>query len=383
MNWRRNPEMEMLRDAVRKLAVKEFLPRAAEVDEKGEFPRGNLDLLRAQGLMGVHLPEDVGGGGAGMMGLVLVLEEISRVCLSTAVMLSTQALASDPILLAGTPSQKEEWLAPLATGESLGACGITEPGAGSDVASMATTAKRVPGGYLLNGNKIFISNAPEADIYVIFATVDRARKARGITMFLLRKGEKGFGFGKREKKMGIRGSSTSELVFEDCFVPEAHRLGDEGSGFKTLMKTFNFTRPAVGAQGVGIAQGALDVALSYITERRQFGKPIGSFQGIQWMVAEMALKVESARAMTYKAAELIDADPDHPDVPKMSSMAKWLGSDTAMQVTTDAVQLLGGYGYIRDYPVERMMRDAKILQIYEGTNQIQRTIVARQIMERT
>ena len=375
-----SPELEMLQESVRKIASREFLPRAAQLDEKGEFPRENLEILREQGLMGIHLPEEVGGGGAGVSGLVLALEEISRVCLSTAVLLSTQALASDPILLAGSPGQKEEWLVPLATGECLGACGITEPGAGSDVASMATTATRVPGGYRLNGSKIFITNAPEAEIYVVFATMDRRRKADGITIFLVRRGEAGFSFGKRERKMGIRGSVTSELVFEDCFVPEDRRIGEEGSGFRTLMKTFNFTRPAVAAQGVGVAQGALDAALSYIVERKQFGKPIASFQGIQWMVAEMALKVEAARSLTWRAASLIDRDPGHADIPKLASMAKWLGSDTAMQVTTDAVQLLGGYGYTREYPVERMMRDAKILQIYEGTNQIQRTIVARRII---
>ena len=382
MTARLSPELGMLQDTVRKLALKEFLPRAAEIDREGQFPHENLEWLRRQGLLGIHLPEEVGGGGLGVRGLVIALEEISRVCLSTAVILSTQALACDPILFAGTLAQKRDWLLPLASGECLGACGITESGAGSDVASIRTTATHVPGGYRLNGSKIFISNAPVAEIYVVFATVDPKKGAEGISMFLLRKGEEGFSFGKLEKKMGILGSVTSELIFEDCFVPQERLLGAEGTGFKTLMKTFNFTRPAVAAEGVGVAQGALDVAMAYVKERKQFGRVIASFQGVQWMLAEMAMKIEASRALLHKTARLIDEDPGNAEIPKLSAMAKWMCTDTGMQVTTDAVQLLGGYGYVRDYPVERMMRDAKILQIFEGTNQIQRNIVARQILGR-
>jgi alkylation response protein AidB-like acyl-CoA dehydrogenase len=296
-------------------------------------------------------------------------------------MLTTQALASDPLLLAGTDEQKKSYLYRMASGQCLGACAITEPGAGSDVSGMKTTAKKVDGGYLLNGAKIFITDGGVAEITTVLAYTDKEKGNKGISMLILEKGDKGFTVGKEEHKMGMHGSDTRELIFEDVFLPSERLIGSAGSGFKILMQTFNYTRPAVGAQALGIAQGALDAVISYAKERVQFGKTLASFQGIQWMIAEMALGVETARTMVYRAASTIDMDPDSLDIPKIASMAKWYASDVAMKVTTDAVQIFGGYGYSKEYPLERMMRDAKITQIYEGTNQIQRIIIAGQILK--
>ncbi|HOK07672.1 MAG TPA: acyl-CoA dehydrogenase family protein [Syntrophales bacterium] len=374
-------EQRMLRDTVRRIAETEFAPRAADVDRREEFPRQNLKILAENGLLGIQVPEEYGGAGAGMLSLILAVEETARVCASTSVILTTQALASDPLLLAGTEEQKRTYLFRMASGQCLGACAITEPGAGSDVTAMKTAAKKVAGGYLLNGSKIFITNGGEAEIVTVLAYTDRDKGHKGISMLLVEKGDPGFSVGKQEPKMGIHGSDTRELTFEDVFLPEARLLGGEGNGFRILMTTFNYTRPAVGAQAVGIAQGALEAAVKYAKERVQFGRPLAGFQGIQWMLAEMALGVEAARTLVYRAASTIDREPDSPDIPRIASMAKWLASDTAMKVTTDAVQIFGGYGYSREYPVERMMRDTKITQIYEGTNQIQRVIVAGQILK--
>ncbi|HOK07526.1 MAG TPA: acyl-CoA dehydrogenase family protein [Syntrophales bacterium] len=373
-------DQKMLRDTVRRIAESRFLPRAGEIDAAEEFPREAVQILAENGLLGIQVPEEYGGAGAGTLSLVLAVEEIARVCASTSVILTTQALASDPLLLAGTEEQKKNYLHRLASGACLGACAITEPAAGSDVAGMKTTARRVQGGYVVNGAKIFITNGGEAEIVTVLAYTDREKGRRGISMLIVEKGDRGFTTGKKEHKMGLHGSDTRELVFEEVFVPSDRLLGPEGSGFLTLMKTFNYTRPAVGGQALGIAQGALEAAIGYAKERVQFGRPLASFQGMQWMLAEMALRVEAARSLVYRAAAMIDADPESPQIPKIASMAKWYASDAAMAVTTDAVQVFGGYGYTREYPVERMMRDAKITQIYEGTNQIQRTIVAGQIL---
>ncbi|MCX7817459.1 MAG: acyl-CoA dehydrogenase family protein [Syntrophales bacterium] len=381
MDFRLTEDQKMLRDTVRRIAETEFAPKAANVDAFEEFPKQNLRLLVENGLLGIQVPEEYGGAGAGMLSLVIAVEEIARVCASTSVILTTQALASDPLLLGGTEEQKRTYLYRMASGQCLGACAITEPGAGSDVAGMKTFAKKVDGGYVLNGSKIFITNGGEAEIIIVLAYTDREKGHNGISMFIVEKGDPGFSVGKQEHKMGIRGSDTRELTFEEIYLPEDRLLGGEGNGFRILMKTFNYTRPAVGAQAVGVAQGALDAAIKYAKERVQFGKPIASFQGIQWMLAEMALGVEAARTLVYRAASTIDTEPDSPDIPRIASMAKWFASDTAMKVTTDAVQIFGGYGYSREYPVERMMRDAKITQIYEGTNQIQRVIVAAQILK--
>lgn len=380
MDFILSADQRMLRDTVRRIADEKFAPLAEEIDEKERFPNESVKVLAENGLLGIQIPEEYGGAGAGMLAMVLAVEEIARVCASTSVILTTQALASDPFLLAGTEEQKKNYLYRLASGECLGACGITEPGAGSDVTGMKTTAKKVDGGYILNGAKIFITNGGESDIITVLAYTDKEKGNRGISMLIVEKGDAGFSVGKKEHKLGLHGSDTRELVFEDVFLPKERLLGPEGQGFKTLMTTFNYTRPAVGGQALGIAQGALDVAIKYAKERVQFGKTLASFQGMQWMLAEMALAVETARSIVYRAASMIDTEPESADLPRIASMAKWYASDVAMKVTTDAVQVLGGYGYVREYPVERMMRDAKITQIYEGTNQIQRMIVAGQIL---
>ena len=380
MDFILNEDQRMLRDTVRRIAAEKFAPIAAEIDEKESFPKESVKVLADNGLLGIQIPEIYGGAGAGMVALVIVVEEIARVCASTSVILTTQALASDPLLLVGSEEQKMNYLYRMASGACLGACAITEPGAGSDVSGMKTTAKKLADGYILSGSKIFITNGGESEIVTVLAYTDREKGNRGISMFLVEKGDPGFSVGKHEHKMGLHGSDTRELVFEDVFLPEERLLGPEGSGFRTLMTTFNYTRPAVGGQALGIAQGALDAAIGYAKERVQFGKTLSSFQGMQWMLAEMALSVETARSIVYRAASMIDSEPDSADLPRIASMAKWYASDVAMKVTTDAVQVFGGYGFIREYPVERMMRDAKITQIYEGTNQIQRTIVAGQIL---
>lgn len=380
MDFRLSDDQKMLKDMVRKIAVNEFGPRAAEIDEKEEFPWENKKILEENGLLGIQIPEEYGGAGAGMVSLAIVVEEVARVCASTSVILTTQALATDPLMLGASHEQKLKWLKPMAEGSILGACAITEAGAGSDVTGIRTAATAAEGGYEINGNKIFITNGGVSGVITVVAYTDKAKGHRGISMFVVPKDAPGFSIGKEEKKLGIRGSDTRELIFENCFVPEENRIGIEGDGFRILMKTFNYTRPAVGAQAVGIAQGALDEVIRYCGERVQFGKPLSAFQGLQWMLAEMALKIESSRTMVLRACSTIDNEPDSKDIPRLASMGKWLASDTAMQVTTDAIQIFGGYGYTREFPLERMMRDAKITQIYEGTNQIQRIIIANQLL---
>lgn len=380
MDFQLLEDQQMLKDMVRKISLNEFAPKAAEIDEKEEFPWDNKKILEENGLLGIQIPEEYGGAEAGMVSLAIVVEEVARVCASTSVILTTQALATDPLLIGGNHEQKLRWLKPMAEGSVLGACAITESGAGSDVTSIKTTAKPKNGGYLINGSKLFITNGGVSDVITVVAYTDREKGHKGISMFVVTKDTPGFSVGKEEKKLGIRGSDTRELIFEDCFVPEENRIGMAGEGFKILMKTFNYTRPGVAAQAVGIAQGAMDAVIDYSKERIQFGKPLTEFQGLQWMIAEMALKIELSRTMVYRACCTIDNEPESRDIPRLASMAKWFASDTAMQVTTDAVQIFGGYGYTREYPVERMMRDAKITQIYEGTNQVQRIIIANQML---
>ena len=369
----------MIRDLARKVAEEKMLPVRAELDEKEEFPWEIVKISAEAGLMGVSMPEEYEGFGGGILEYCLVAEELSRVCLGIATSVVASGLGAMPILLFGNPEQKKKYLPDIAKGKRLGAFGLTEADAGSDAGAIRTTATRAADGYVLNGTKQWITNGGEAEIYSIIAMTDRSKGPRGASALIVEKGTPGFNFGKKEKKMGIRASATRELVFQDCFVPKENLIGKEGMGFIVTMRTFDRTRPGVGAQGVGLAQGALDEAVRYAREREQFEKKIISFQAVQHLLADMATLVEAARALVYSVARYIDQSENPKEISKVSGMAKVFASDVAMKVTTDAVQILGGYGYMRDYPVEKMMRDAKILQIYEGTNQIQRNIIGLEL----
>jgi alkylation response protein AidB-like acyl-CoA dehydrogenase len=373
------PEQKMIRDLARKVAEEKMLPVRAELDEKEEFPGEIIKVSAEAGLMGVSIPEEYGGFGGGILEYCLVAEELSRVCLGIATSVVASGLGAMPILLFGNPGQKKEYLPDIAKGKKLAAFGLTEADAGSDAGALRTTAIRKGEGYVLNGTKQWITNGGEAEIYSIIAMTDRSKGPRGASALIVEKGTPGFTFGKKEKKMGIRASATRELVFQDCFVPQQNLIGKEGMGFIITMRTFDRTRPGVGAQGVGLAQGALDEAVRYAREREQFEKKIISFQAVQHMLADMATLVEAARALVYSIARYIDQSENPKEISKVSGMAKVFASDVAMKVTTDAVQIFGGYGYMRDYPVEKMMRDAKILQIYEGTNQIQRNVIGLEL----
>lgn len=370
-------ERQMIRKLAKRIAEKHLAPYAAEVDQTGEPNWDNIRLLAESGLFGVHVPEQYGGGGCDYFTHLDVIEEVAKACASTSVYLTTQALAMAPFLIAGTLEQKLKYLTPLARGEVLGSFGITEPQAGSDVSSVKTTAVRDGDYYVINGQKVFITNAGESKIYV-FVTRTGEHRTKGITLFIVEDGTPGLSFGKKEDKMGIRGSLTREVFLENVRVPKENMLGGEGEGFKILMKVFNTTRPAVAVQALGIAVAAFEYARNYVQERQQFGKTLDQFQLIRVKIAEMFTKIEAARHLIYEAARRIESKDK--DIPLYSSMAKCFASDVAMQVTTDAVQLLGGYGFIKDYPVERYMRDAKITQIYEGTNQIQQIIIANQLL---
>jgi butyryl-CoA dehydrogenase len=373
------PEQKMIRDLARKVAEEKMLPIRAELDEKEEFPWEIIKVSADAGLMGVSMPEEYEGFGGGILEYCLVAEELSRVCLGIATSVVASGLGAMPILLFGNPEQKKKYLPDIAKGKKLGAFGLTEADAGSDAGALRTTATRKGEGYVLNGTKQWITNGGEAEIYSIIAMTDRSKGPRGASALIVEKGTPGFTFGKKEKKMGIRASATRELVFQDCFVPQQNLIGKEGMGFIVTMRTFDRTRPGVGAQGVGLAQGALDEAVRYAREREQFEKKIISFQAVQHMLADMATLVEAARALVYSVARYIDQSENPKEISKVSGMAKVFASDVAMKVTTDAVQVFGGYGYMRDYPVEKMMRDAKILQIYEGTNQIQRNVIGLEL----
>jgi len=373
------PEQKMIQDLARKVAEEKMLPVRAELDEKEEFPWEIVKISAEAGLMGVSMPEEYEGFGGGILEYCLVAEELSRVCLGIATSVVASGLGAMPILLFGNPEQKKKYLPDIAKGRKLGAFGLTEADAGSDAGAIRTTAARTAEGYVLNGTKQWITNGGEAEIYSIIAMTNRSKGPRGASALIVEKGTPGFNFGKKEKKMGIRASATRELVFQDCFIPKENLIGKEGMGFIVTMRTFDRTRPGVGAQGVGLAQGALDEAVRYAREREQFEKKIISFQAIQHLLADMATLVEAARALVYSIARYIDQSENPKEISKVSGMAKVFASDVAMKVTTDAVQILGGYGYMRDYPVEKMMRDAKILQIYEGTNQIQRNIIGLEL----
>ncbi|NNM03517.1 MAG: acyl-CoA dehydrogenase [Gemmatimonadetes bacterium] len=370
-------EQEAIRELARTIADEEIRPVAAEYDVTGEFPWPVVKKMAEVDLFGILVPEEYGGfGGTMTMNMVLATEELSKACGGTALAFAGTALGVLPIIISGSPEVKERFLPAVATGERLCAFAITEPGAGSDAGGVKTTAIRDGDHYVLNGTKQWITNGGEAEIYTIVALTNPSKGPRGASVIVVEKDTPGFSFGKKEDKMGIRASVTRELHFEDCRVPVENLLGREGTGFITAMKTFDASRPGVGAQALGIAQGALDMAVDYSIERRQFGHPISSFQGLRFMLADMAMKVEAARALIYATSRHIDSDTKlRPTM--YSAMSKCFAGDVAMEVTTDAVQVFGGYGYMRDYPVEKYMRDAKITQIYEGTNQIQRDEIGK------
>ena len=374
MNYFLTDDQKMIKDLAAQIAREKIAPIAAELDESGEFPWDVVKTLAQSDLFRVFIPTEYEGLGGGMFEMCLVVEELSRACSGIALAYAASGLGTIPIILFGNEEQKKKYLPRLAAGEILAAFGLTESGAGSDAAAIKTTAKPDGDCYVMNGTKQWITNGGEASIYTVVALTDPVRGVRGSSTILVDKGQPGFTFGKKENKMGIRASATRELVFQDCRVPKSNLLAKEGMGFLVAMKTLDQSRPGVASQALGIAQGAMDKAIEYSRERKQFGKPISAFQGIQFMLADMATQVEAARALTYAAARSIDAGEK--DVSRLSAMAKVFASDTAMKVTTDAVQILGGYGYMKDYPVEKMMRDAKITQIYEGTNQIQREVIA-------
>ncbi|SHO48561.1 acyl-CoA dehydrogenase [Desulfopila aestuarii] len=368
-------EQGLIRDMVREFAEKEVAPSARERDENERFDRELMfGRLAELGLTGIVFPEEYGGAGADYISYAIAVEELSRVCASTGVTLSAHlSLGANPIYLFGTEEQKHKWLAPLAKGEKMGAFGLTEPSAGSDAGGTRTTAVPEGDGWRVNGTKIFITNGGEAETYIVFARTDRtAEKHHGISAFVIEKGTPGFSFGKKEEKMGIRSSPTMELVFENCLIPKENMLGKEGEGFKVAMKTLDGGRIGIASQALGIAQGALDAAVNYAKERKQFDSPICRFQGIQFQLADMATQVEAARLMVYNAAYRASKGVSYS---QQSAMAKLMASETAMKVATQAVQILGGYGYTREFPVERMMRDAKITEIYEGTSEVQRIVI--------
>ncbi len=378
MDFDLTEDQRMLKAMVQDFATKELEPIAAKIDEEARFPAESFKRMAELELTGLGFPEEYGGCGGGETELAIAIEEISRVCAAMGTILFvTTGLAGHPLYLYGNEEQRKRFVPPVAKGGKIASFALTEAGAGSDPASLETTAARHKKGYILNGTKIFITNGNEADIIVVFATVDRSLRHGGITAFIVEKGTPGFSVGKLEHKLGIRASSTAELLFENCIVPEANRLGNEGDGFTIALNAIDASRIAVAAQAVGIAQGAFTKALAYAKERRQFGQPIINFQAIQWMLADMATQIDAARLLTYRAAYL--KDKGLPFV-KEASMAKVFASETAMSVTTKAIQIYGGYGYVKDYPLERYFRDAKITEIYEGTSEIQRMTIARNLI---
>jgi len=369
----------MIRDLCRQIAVDKIKSVREKYDESGEFPWDIIKIFAESDLFGISIEEQYGGMGGGIMETVIAVEELSKACGGIALGLAATGLGTYPIILYGTDEQKKKYLPRIASGKSLAAFGLTEAEAGSDASGIRTTAVMDGNEYVLNGTKQWITNAGEADIYTVVAMTNKAKGARGASAFIVEKGTPGFTFGKKENKMGIRASVTRELVFQDVRIPKENLLGKEGIGFMVAMKTLDKSRPGVAAQALGIAAGALDEAVRYSRERRQFKKPICSFQGLQFMMAEMATEVEAARALVYQAARYIDSGAKN--ISGISAMCKLFASDVAMRVTTDAVQILGGYGYMKEYPAEKMMRDAKITQIYEGTNQIQREVIALNLIK--
>jgi alkylation response protein AidB-like acyl-CoA dehydrogenase len=379
-----SPEHEALRESVRALADEKIAPNAAKVDQYSEFPQEAHDALVKADLQAIHIPEAYGGEGGDAIATAIVIEEVARACASSSLIPAVNKLGTVPLLLAASEDLKQRYLPPVARGEAMFSYALSEPDAGSDAAAMKTRAVRDGDSYVLNGVKRWITNAGVSRFYTVMAVTDPAAGAGGISAFVVESGDEGFSFGAPEHKLGIKGSPTRELYFDNCAIPADRLIGEEGEGFRTALATLDHTRITIAAQALGIAQGALDYATGYVKERRQFGKAIAEFEGIQFMLADMAMKVEAARQLTYAAAarsERAMSGEMVPDLTFISSACKCFASDAAMDVTTDAVQLLGGYGYVSDYPVERMMRDAKITQIYEGTNQIQRVVMARQILK--
>ncbi len=372
-------EQKMTIETVKQIAREKIKPRAAEIDANREFPWETVEIFTKNGLLTPLIPEKYGGIGAGFLLFSMILEEISKVCASSALILIAQADGVQPILCGGSDELKERYLPGFVNGK-LAAFAATEPGAGSDIQSMRTRAVRRGDSYVINGQKCFITNGSVADVITLYAYTDPDKKAKGMSVFAVDKGSKGLIYGKDENKMGMRGCINSELFFEDLSVPEKNRVGDEGDGFLSMMKAFETGRVLTASQAVGLAQGAIDEAVSYAKQRIQFGRPIAGFQAIQFMIADMVANTEAARLLTYKAATYLDRH-EKKDLAKTCSMAKFLASDNAMKVTTDVVQVMGGYGYMKDYPVERMMRDAKLIQIYTGTNQIMRLVTAREIFK--
>jgi butyryl-CoA dehydrogenase len=379
MDYFLTEDQKSIQKIARKIAEDKIVPVRAELDETGEFPWAIMKNCAETGLFGASIPEEYGGLGGGSFENCIVVEELSKACLGVSVSYAASLLGAYPILLGGSEEQKKKYLSQIASGKKLGAFGLTEANAGSDAQGIRTEAKKVGDEFILNGTKQWITNGGEADIYTVIAMTDKSKGGRGATAFILEKGMEGFTFGKKENKLGIRASATRELVFQDCKVPKENVIGREGMGFILTMRTFDRTRPGIGAQAVGVAHGALDAAIQYTKEREQFDRKIISFQAIQHMLADMAIQVEAARALVYAVARFIDSKPK--DFSKVSAMSKVFPSDVAMKVVVDALQVFGGYGYMKEYPIEKMMRDAKILQIYEGTNQIQRNIIALELIK--
>ncbi len=379
MDYFLNEDQIMIKDLARQIAEEKIVPVREELDEKEEFPWEIMNVLAQSDLFGLFIPEEYGGLGKGSLDLCIAVEELSRACLGVATTYASNALGTFPILLFGSDRQKKQYLPDIALGKRLVAFGLTEANAGSDAAGIRTSARLDGNEYVVNGTKQWITNGGEAEIYTIIAVTDNAKGARGASAFVIEKDTPGFLFGKKEKKMGIRASSTRELIFDNCRIPKENIIGKEGLGFIIAMKTLDNARAGVGAQGVGIAQGAFEEAVNFARKRIQFGHPIISFQAVQHMLADMATEIEAARALVYAVARYMDSGAK--DFSKVSAMAKVFATDMAMKVTTNAVQVMGGSGYMREYPVEKMMRDAKILQIYEGTNQIQRNVIGQALIK--
>ncbi|KUN37620.1 acyl-CoA dehydrogenase family protein [Streptomyces longwoodensis] len=375
--YRPSEEHDMLRDAIRSLAEAKIAPYATAVDEEARFPQEAHDALVASDLHAVHVPEEYGGTGADALATVIVIEEVARVCVSSSLIPAVNKLGSLPVVLSGSEDLKKKYLGPLAKGDAMFSYCLSEPEAGSDAAGMKTRAVRDGDHWVLNGVKRWITNAGVSEYYTVMAVTDPAKRSKGISAFVVEKSDEGVSFGAPEKKLGIKGSPTREVYFDNVRIPADRMIGEEGTGFLTAMQTLDHTRITIAAQALGVAQGAFDYAKNYVQERKQFGKAIADFQGIQFMLADMSMKISAARALTYQAAAA--SERGDADLTYLGAAAKCFASDVAMEVTTDAVQLLGGYGYTRDYPVERMMRDAKITQIYEGTNQVQRIVMARNL----
>ncbi|MDY7034314.1 MAG: acyl-CoA dehydrogenase family protein [Thermodesulfobacteriota bacterium] len=379
MDYFLNEEQMMIKEVAKQIADDKIMPIRAELDEKEEFPWEIIKILANSDLMGLCYPEEYGGLGGGTFENCIAVEEISRACIGVSVCYAGSGLGAYPILLFGSEEQKKKYIPDIAQGTKLAAFGLTEANAGSDASGIQTTAVLDGDDYVINGTKQWITGGGEAEIYTVIVMTDKTRGSRGASALIVEKGVDGFTFGKKEKKMGIRASSTTELIFSNCRVPKENLIGREGMGFIIAMRVLDRTRPGIGAQAIGLCQGALDTAVHYARNRKQFGKPIISFQAVQHILADIATQTEAARALVYSACRFIDSGAK--DISKISAMSKVFSSDVAMKVTVDAVQVLGGYGYMRDYPVEKMMRDAKILQIYEGTNQIQRNVIGQELIK--